>query len=177
MKNLKNKRGMSTGETVVLFMGIIVILAFITAIASSASVSTQTQPVTNKSISVVNAWVNSSYVNSSINFTLYTQTSVNVQNCPLTSVVIRNGTGSTLTVTTDYTLDSANGRFSLVGTDSTKNMQGNVTYADFSYCGVGYNFNQSDRNIAGLWVLFCALILLAFILEKSGITNWTNEFR
>jgi len=164
-----NKKGqLNVGTIVILAVAIILGAVFMVSIANQSNVLTDKQAVTNQSVDVTSAYLAPTSVNASINFTIYSQSSLNEANCPLTSVAIRNSTGNTLTLTTDYLLYANQGVFSLVNT--TSNQGSNTTYVDYSYCAEGYNFDGSSRGIAKLFVVFFAFILLA--VSIVGIREW-----
>lgn len=172
---MKKKGEMSVGAYVLIAVGILVAIALLNASAESTSVMTQKQSVANQSISVVGAYVGANEANESVNFTIYSQSDWKVLDCPLTSVVLRNGAGTALAAETDYTLYDNEGVFSLLNT--TKTVPGtslNLTYADYSYCADGYNTNSGSRTIANLIIVFGSLMILAFVLEMTKITNFTG---
>jgi len=164
-----NKKG-NVGMFVILFVGVIVALALFSPIMNTTNLMTSKQTTTNKSIDVSSAYVSDNEVNESINFTIYSQSAWKQSDCPLTSVAIRNGAGTTLTKDTDYTLYASEGVFSLLNTTKTVPATSlNLTYVDFTYCADGYNTSASSRSIAKLVLVFCALAILAFVLERSNI--------
>ncbi len=166
-----NKKGeMSLGVIVMLFVGIIVALALLTPIFNTQNQMTSKQVETNKSYAVTTAYVDANEVDETINYTLYTQSVWKQASCDLGSVVIRNGIGDVLTITTDYLVYTDAGVFSLVNTsDTVPATTLNLTYADFNFCADGYNTNSGARSIAGIIGLFAALALMAFVL--IGIKN------
>ena len=170
---MKNKKGTLTmGAIVLIFMGVIVALALFTPIIDTTAQMTQKQEVDNLTVSTVTGYLDENGVNESINYSIYTQSVWKAIDCPLESVVIRNGASTELTITTDYTLDVDNARFSLVNTTSTWPQTAiNITYVDFSYCADGYNTNSGSRSILNLVLIFCALIIFAYVIEKSDIVR------
>ncbi len=174
----KNKKGeFGIGDIVILFIGIVFSLALLSPIFDAQGVMTQKQTIDNLSVSTVSAYVDFATVNESFNYTIYTQKTWKQSACPLESVAIRNGAGTDLVLDTDYTLYASNGVYSLLNTSLTMpDIALNLTYADATYCGDGYNTNQGSRGIARLIGLFSVLVLFAFVLEKSGVTNWTGKF-
>lgn len=164
--NKKNKKGqMSIGLIVMLFVGIIFSIAMITPIADTVGQMTTKQSVDNQSVSVITAYLTNETVNESINFSIYTQSAWKVLECPLSSVAIRNGAGTALVADTDYTLDAANARYSLLTTAKTYPATSlNQTYVDYTFCADGYNTNSGSRSVANLVVVFSVLALLGFVL-------------
>ena len=174
-----NKKGnLNVGVFIVLFVGIIVGLALMTPIINTTNKLTSKQTTTNKSVDVTTAYIDSDDVNESINFTIYSQSDWKKSDCPLTSVAIRNGAGTTLTKNTDYKLYASEGVFSLVNTSKTiPSATSNLTYVDYTYCADGYNTSASSRTIVKLILIFMALSIVAFVLERSGIINMASWFR
>lgn len=171
---MKDKRGqVSIGLIVLLVIGVIVALTLIREIASNQNIATQKQTKSNQSVATTTAYVGANEVNTSKTFTIYAQDAWRIAECPLTSVAIRNGAGTALTADTDYTLTATTGIFSLKNTTKTVPATGlNLTYVDYSYCGDGYNVDGGARGIAGTWVLFSALAILAFV--TIGVKTWVK---
>lgn len=166
-----NKKGQVYG-VVLLFIGVIVALALIPSIFNTQAQMTTKQTVDNQSVSVVNAFVGDNEVNESVNFTAYTQSAWKQDDCPLTSVTIRNGAGTELTADTDYTLYASQGVYSLLNTsDTVPDTSLNLTYVDYTYCADGYNKDSGSRNVAALIGLFSALALVGFVLSKLGLID------
>ena len=166
-----NKKGqIGIGGIVLMFIGIIVAVALLSPIFASQNVMTDKQSTTNQSIDVSSAYLSASEVNESVVFTVYSQSTWKQAECPLTSVVLRNIGGDTLTITTDYVLDADAGTFTLVDTAATQDS--NITYVDYTYCEDGYNTGAGSRSIANLIGLFAILAIVFFVLAKSGIVNF-----
>jgi hypothetical protein len=175
--NKKGQIGLRLGIFFAMLVIAVVGVALLTESANTAGAMTQKQSANNQSISTVTGYVGNSDINESINYSIYSQSAWKVLDCPLTSVAIRNGAGTTLTVVTDYTLDANNGRFSLVNTSNTVPATAlNLTYADYSYCADGYNKDSGSRAMVGLIILFFAMAIAFAVLEYSGITNLTGWF-
>ena len=168
-----NKKGqLGLGGLVIVFIGIIFCIALLAPIFSSQSEMTTKQVVTNQSTSLVTAYVGANEVNESINYTLYTQSDWKQADCPLTSVSLKNATGTALVADTDYTLYASQGVFSLLNTSSTvPATTGNVTYGYYTYCADGYNKDQGSRSVAGFIGLFAILALVVFVLDRAGIID------
>lgn len=171
---MNNKGQTGLGTIFMTFIVLIVGIALIVPIFNTQNQLTDKQDVSNQSVSVVTAYVGANEVNESINHTIYSQSDWKVQSCPLTSVVVRNGAGTTLVADTDYTLYSSNGVFSLLNTtDTVPATSLNQTYVDYTYCADGYNNSSSSRGIAGLIGLFAALALLgAVFVGAKGLLDY-----
>ena len=177
-----NKKGQtsSVGEIVIIFMAMIVGLALIGTIINIQHETTNTLAISNESTNLSIACWSSGAVNVSdvdCNITADNWYSSgdwreNYSTCYLGSVSVSNGTGSALSLNTDYKLFSNLGIIQIldtVKTNSTGNSNG-IILMDYNYCGSGYNKDSSARGIAGLWTLFAALIIVS--AGFYGIRNW-----
>lgn len=175
---MKNKKGaLGIGGIVLLFIGIVFGLALLTPIADTVGGMTNKQVASNVTTSIVSAFGGDNNVSEEVNFTLYTQSAWKQVDCPLSSVVIRNGAGTVLTDATDYTIDRATGIYTLGNTSNTVPATSlNITYADYTYCLDGYNKDSGSRSMLTLILVFTAMILLGFVLEKSGVIDLGRAF-
>ncbi|MEA3414063.1 MAG: hypothetical protein U9Q99_00860 [Nanoarchaeota archaeon] len=170
---MNKKAQIGFGGIIILFAGIIFAIALLTPIFDTQAEMTTKQTIDNKSISTVTAFVGDNEVNETFTYTLYAdQSTWKESECPLSSVVIRNGAGTELTDNTDYTLAEDTGVYSLLNTSKTVPATAlNLTYADYTYCMDGYNTDSGARSIAGLIGLFSVLALLGFVIWKSGVLD------
>lgn len=173
-----NKKGqMTIGILILVVMGIFVGLALFGASAESVDTMTNKQVVVNQENDVSSAYLSATTVNTSLPLTIYTQSEWKQADCPLESVVLRNGADTLLVSATDYVLDADAGTYTLIDTAKTQPTTSlNTTYADYTYCEDGYNKDSSSRAIGDLILIFMALALLAFVLEATGVTDWTGRF-
>ncbi len=174
-----NKKGeLNIGGIVILFVGIVFALALLSPIADTIGLMQNKQEITNQTVSTVTGYLSANEVNESINYSVKTQSAWKVIDCPLGSVVVRNAPGTILVLDTDYTLDANNGLYSLLNTSDTRPLTAlNLTYVDYNYCADGYNKDTGSRSMLGLILLFSSLIILGFVLEKSGVINIGDAFR
>ncbi len=176
-KTMNKKGEMNIGIIVMMFVGIIFSLALLVPIAETVGLMTNKQVATNQSVSTVTGFLTTNSVNESINYSVRTQSAWKVLDCALGSVVVRNGVGTTLVLDTDYTLDADNGRYSLLNTSATiPGTSLNLTYTDYNFCEDGYNKDAGSRGMLPLILIFSSLIILGFVLEKSGVTNMKDMF-
>lgn len=98
--------------------------------------------------------------------------------CPLTSVVVRNTTNATAVSGTDYVV--FNGVIALQNTtfwyNNSQNNSGNLTYADYNFCPIGYNNDAGARGIAGTWTLLLSLALAFVVLSAIGVKKGWFDF-
>lgn len=171
---MNSKGQISIGTLILLLIGIIVAVTLIAPIASNQNIATSKQSISNQSVSTTTAFVDANNVNESKTFTAYAQDTWRQNECPLTSTAIRNGAGTALANATDYILNDVTGTYTLKNTTKTiPSAALNITYVDYSYCAEGYNVDNGSRGIAGTWVLFAALALLAF--ATIGIREWIQK--
>lgn len=98
------------------------------------------------------------------------------EDCPLTSVVVTNTTGTVLTLTTDYTLSASTGVVTMKNTTSTNlTKMGNNVLIDYTYCGEGYLNSSWGRTIldtnVGMFAIAILIIAIAaayVLLGKKG---------
>lgn len=166
-----NKRGeMGVGGFVLLFIGVVVILALMSPIFNSQAQMTDKSTTSNQSVSTVTAYVDDDDVNESKTFTILEQDAKQQAFCDLSSVAVRNGAGTALTLDTDYELDATAGTFNLLNTSKTiPSVALNLTYVDYTFCGDGYVYSSGGRSVAGIIGVFSALALLGFVLYQSKI--------
>ena len=161
-----------------LFMGIIVALSLMTDIINTQDLMTSLQSVVDESTDLsdngcLNNSGNVNTTNPNCNITVSKWANdwrASESQCALSSVVVTNSSGATLSANTDYVLYASSGIVSMRDTAATKNTtNGNVILVDYSYCDAGYNKDSSSRGIARLISLFAALAILGFV--TIGIRN------
>jgi len=95
--------------------------------------------------------------------------------CPLTNFVLKNSTGTALTVTTDYAVDLDAGTYTLVNSTAVLALADNVTVASYTYCPDGYQtgFGGTTLNLVpgffALAILMSVAFLIFWVLRKEGI--------
>ena len=148
------------GTLVVLAFTLIVGIVLLSQIGNQQNLLTTKQTTTNQTISATTLYEGANEVNETINLTIYTQSAWKQSECPISSVAIRTGDGTTLG-TGNYTLYTAQGVFSLTNTTYTvPSATSNLTYADYTFCADGYNTDAASRGIAGLITVFGAIAVL-----------------
>ncbi len=167
-----NKKGQEgLGDIILVFIAVIIGIAMIAQVFTTQNLVTEKQTASNDSISTSTAYVSAQEANESVNHTIYSQSDWKIASCPLSSVTLRNGIGTELTLDTDYTLYTSQGTFSLLNTTDTIPATAlNLTYADYTFCDDGYNVDSGSRAVAGLWGLFGALIILGAAVY--GARRW-----
>ncbi len=175
-----NKKGLSLGGTIILFIGIIFSLALLPAIFQSQNVMTDKQSVVNESNNLATSCITGS--DQSINESV-TACNITVTNapttwkltegqCALTSVVVSNETGGhTFTLNTDYNLFAQTGIIQMLNTSDTSEGFSNTTLVDYSYCADGYNTDSGARGIARLIGLFAIIALFIWVAVRSEILD------
>jgi len=107
-------------------------------------------------------------------------TSWKVLECPLTSVVVTNKTGTALTLTTDYTVDASTGIISFLDTAATNttHLGDNTTLVDYTYCADDYmnlawgrTAMTTSIGFFALALLMVALALFWSVAKETGLLN------
>ena len=178
-----NKKGqfVNTGLILMLAFGVIISLVFIQEIANTQNKLTDLQPIGDETfnINTEGCLTTSGQVNETAgcNLTLAQWTTYDSDwrttqsQCYPSSIVVSNSSGTALTLDTDYTVVASSGLVNMLNTTDTVNStMGNSILIDYNYCDAGYNADSGSRGIARLFVLFCAFILLAFVI--IGVRDW-----
>ena len=169
-------KGKTNTVTVIVTSAILVILAiaFLTSIVSQTALNTDKTRVESEAIALVGMDVDS--IDPAQTYTVANYpTSWKEEDCPLTSVVIADGSGTALTVTTDYVVNATYGTYALKNTTATQGLIGslNNSYVSYTYCGDGYLNTSWGRSILktniGLFAIAIFLIgvLLVHLLLKK----------
>ena len=75
-------------------------------------------------------------------------------------------------------LDADAGTFTLVNSSNTVPSTAlNLTYADYTYCADGYNKDAGSRSMLNLILIFVALAILAFVIQRTGVLDSFGGFR
>jgi len=147
------------------------ILAFVTLIVGAVligSIAGNTQDTTtlNLANSEVHAMTASAlgdnHVNETAIYTVtYPPTTWKINDCPLTNFVLKNVSGTTLTLTTDYTVTPSTGKYQLVNSTATvAGLRSNNTYVTYNYCGDDYLNSSWGRTVLNLVAGFFAIAML-----------------
>lgn len=146
---------------ILLAMIILIGLAFVTDVANTKASITTKRTVSNQTVNISSAMVNNSYVNTSINFSIYSQSAWKQNECALSSVSLKNSTGVAWTLNTDYLLYASAGKFSLKNTSKTvQAASGNNTYAYYTHCPDNYLTSSTDRGLSGLWPTLMIIVII-----------------
>jgi hypothetical protein len=165
-----NNKG-QLGLFVMLFIGVIVGLALLNEIFNQQSSLTTKYVTTNDTITI-NA-INSSdrTINTTQQYNLTNRYDVTkwqfIDSCLMSNLVMKNISGNSLTVDTDYVVDLRYGNFTMKNTTATvaiNKFGGNNTYITYEYCQDGYNPQGSSRTMASLIGLFVAIALAVFVV-------------
>lgn len=153
------------GMLVVLFMGVIVVLAMLPQIATNTKELTSKIQVVNETIDFgtypLSRNVNGVNITWQWNLT-YENTGWNIANCPLSGLIVLNQSNATLTSGTDFVIDLNYGNFSFKQTNATNTSVLNTTSWTYTYCPAGYAGSSGARAVANLILICAALGLMAF---------------
>lgn len=151
------------------FVVLILAIAFIASLATQTSTVTDKTVVSGESYNLSTSCYASGQVNTSNSACNYTVTNYptgwQVDECPLTNVVVTNNTGTVLTLDTDYHLFTSSGVVQFLNTTSTNSTKlGSVAKVDYKYCGPGYLNSSWGRSVLSTNVGLYALAILIFIV-------------
>ena len=167
--------------TVLLSIFVVVLLAvsFAISIAQTSSQNTVLSKVTDESFNLetlgcytADGEVNESSSTCALTVT-YAPTGWRSQECPLTSVVVTNNTGTALTLDTDYQLSASTGVVTMLNTtDTNATNLVNVVKVDYTYCGDNYVSTSWARTIlntnTGLYALAILVAVLIVVVNMLG---------
>lgn len=171
-----NKKGEQNKLMIIMLLVMIILIgfAFITSVANTKGGQTNKQTILNKSISVASAYINETYVNSSFNYTIYSQSDWKVSECPLTDVKISIGNGTLLVDGVGYTLYSPQGVYSMKNSSLTIPVNSkNVTLVNATYCPDGYLTSSTDRGLIDL--IPTLMIILILVIAAGTAYKMLNE--
>jgi len=173
---LDRKEG-TMGGVLVLFIGVLVVLSLMPAIAGGASRLTTKLQMINDTDVLTTCYAEGERGEVNTSNALCNQTLIQAPSgwqtggaCPITNLVVKTQNGSyDLVLDTDYTFDANTGIVSYLN-DTTTNgttfgilgAAYNTTYLTFNYCDLGYSNSSATRTITGLITLFAALAVMAF---------------
>lgn len=165
-------------------MGSIALLlaaVFVSQIAAEGNKVTALTDIKDESISIASAKLAGGELNASKTFTVaQAPTTWRQSDCGLTSVSITNGSGTALTVTTDYVMDATTGKFYLQNTTgNTADFGGsNTSKVSYKYCPEGYmnlSWGRTGINTSmGLYAIGALLVAVGMFYgaaREAGIVG------
>jgi len=170
------------GALVILFLGVIVVLALLPTIADRTKELSEKVITTNETLNVTanecysvagaKGQVQTNDTRCNITVThAPTANSWDMRNCPISAVVIGNASGDALTLTTDYTVNASRGVISLVNSTGVNASVFDTAYMTYTWCDEGYIAQGAGRTVAQLVLIFSAIGLLAWAIY-TGIKEW-----
>jgi hypothetical protein len=177
---MKNKQGQITaGILIVMFMIIVIALAIIGAIGQQRDVIVNKQNAVNDSYNLSSIGC---YIGNTVNTTdvdcnltvLNPPTGYLQQNCPLSSIVVKNYNGTALTNNTDYKIFPVIGVIAMQNTTATNSSNSYQTIRiDYTYCRQGYDPDSNSRTVFDMILLFGAIALI-LVIAGFGLKEWLN---
>jgi len=153
------------GVLVTLFLGVIVALVLLPAIASNIQDLSEKRNIVNESVDISVARLAGGTINETYPFTVEEEpTGWRINSCPLTAFLYGNST-TDWTLDADYRVNLSSGIFYLnntVNVNGTDGSSPNETYVDYDYCTTGYITSSGGRGVAKLILIAAALGLLAY---------------
>lgn len=163
---MAGKTSKQLGLILLVFVGIIVGIAFINAIATTVTDQTQFSPITNESLSISTLRIAGNDINDTLNLTLAHS---NWSGAPSQ---VRTGNGTILIANTDYAVDTALYRVRFLNSTTMVSTLTNTTSFDYSYKSGNYIADGTSRSIIPLILLFSVIGLIIFAL----IVFYNREF-
>lgn len=165
-----------------LFVVLLLAVVFVSTLATQSNsvttkttVSAESHNLATLGCVVANAdggQVNASSSNCNVTLT-NAPTSWKKTDCPLTSVVVSNGTtGQTFTLNTDYYLFASTGVVQFLNSTGTQAGHANATVTAYNYCGTGYLNSSWGRSVLGVNV---GLFAVAILLVAAGVVYYLLE--
>lgn len=145
------------------FITLMLAAILIGVVATEGYKQTSKLAITNESLSIAAL---RSADNGNLNVTLNTTIAKapngwKSEDCPITSLVVRNASGATLTITTDYVFTASDGKIAFQNTGALNASKRNTTQLDYIYCGDDYMNQSWGRSTMNMIAGFLALIALA----------------
>lgn len=161
----------TTGKLIAAFVTLLIGAVLITSVASEGIAKTKVKEIGDEAEAMTVALNASGQTehninDSTIHIVSNPPTGWKVQDCPLTSFVLKNSSKTALTLNTDYTVDLNYGNFTLKNTSATVGNLGadNNTYIDYKYCGDDYmNITWGRTGIDLVPGFFAIAILLTSV--------------
>ena len=172
----------ATNKLIIAFVTLIVGAVLIGSIAETTLGVTDTTLASNESLTFTSSVQNGTLVNSSVNHSLTYAPSgwKSDGECPISDVVVYNGTAGTLTSATDYIVDLDDGIILFLDTSLVDNMiiTDNVSTVTYKYCSDDYlnlSWGRTGANTAvGFFAIACLAISVGIfysIMKDYGLLN------
>lgn len=151
----------TTGKLIAAFVTLLIGAVLIGSIATEGQAKTTYSREVDEGVAVT--W-HASTVNSSTDFRVAKYpTTWEIADCPLTTLSMKAGNGTPMTLTTDYTVTSyVTGQFRLVNNSNTYAAipKTNTTLVSYNYCADDYMNSTWGRTVLNLVPGFFALAIL-----------------
>jgi len=155
----------NTKGIIIMFLAVIIGLAFLQGIFSITGPQSQLQSAINESHSVAAARVGANNINESYMFNV-TNDQASTGNTPISAFVLKNNTYGSAVLDTDYNVNLTTGQFNLLNTTFWVNNPSNQSYADYNYKASSYIENSFTRTLLSVLLGLIALTLIMVILAK-----------
>ena len=159
-----NLGNVTLGTIIAIFVGVVVVMGIIPAIADNTGIMTTKSTTTDEAIDLSTAWSAGQHgVNSTLAvFTIEDEpTGWKTTGCPITNFVYGNSSVD-FTLTTDYTFVASTGVLT-VNPTAVVNNSGNDTLVDYTWCRDGYT-TGATQSIVNLILIFAGLAIVAYII-------------
>lgn len=149
----------------------LIVIALISAIATETIGKTEKSVATDEVVDISPAVIGEN-INTTYAFTVANYPSGwKVGDCPLTVFSMTNGSGTALTVTTDYVVTASTGTFTLKNTaDVNASINSdNETLITYTYCGDDYLNSSWGRSVLNITPGMIVIALLVLVVGGAYI--------
>ena len=159
-----NKLDLGIGTLVVMFLGIMVVIAMFPTIANQTTSMTSKNNIVNETINIASARVVTLVNESKSSFTVANEPDGwRITGCPLTSFSALGWNGSTLVLDTDYNVTLSTGVITFKNTNLLNATTNNNTYVTYTYCPESYT-TGATASVVNLVLIMAALGLIGFCI-------------
>lgn len=170
------------GAIILLFVGIIIVLAILPSISNNTNIMTSKQVINREILTIPRNVSGTGSVNESWNL-IVTQAPVTsdwqypdgTRDCELSILNVTTSNGTLCILNTDYKWTSSLGILNFNNTGRVNNTGSNTSYVSYNYCDDSYVGDQPAGVVTELIVLFAVLGLLGFVIYYfwKEIGDWT----
>lgn len=174
----RNKKGQANNYVIALLalvVFVLIALAFLNVTANGVSRSTKLSVTNNETTSLTSCYTTAGQVNESNpacniivdNWYPAGDWRIGESACALSTVSVKNDTGTALTAGTDYKIYPSSGKIQLLNTTTTANssttLSNNEVGLYYSTCPSGYMTSSGDRSIFSLVNLLLIILIVGVI--------------
>jgi len=168
------------GAIILLFVGIIVVLAILPTIADNTTLMTTKSVISRETTTIprnTTGGINSSYVITVAQAPVAGdwQYVGGTRDCGLGILNVTTNNGTLCVANTDYVWIPVNGTLRFYETGRINNTGSNTSFVSYDYCDDAYVGDQAAGTVTGLIIVFAALGLFGFVIYYfwKEIGDWS----